>query len=285
MPKLLIPAGIQARKRFGQHFLVRPSALRAIAERAGLDADTTVVEIGAGTGNLTRELSRRAGKVYALEFDRDLAEGLREELEGSNVEVIQADALHFDFASLKPERGAFKIVGNLPFNISVPLIFRLIEHPGLCPELLLMVQKEVADRITAAPGGKSYGVLAVLCQMLADTELVLRVPPSAFRPAPKVHSALVRFRRLDQTRHPVPDWEFFKQVVKAALGQRRKIIANALKGSPLLDLPPEIIVRALSQAGIDPIRRAQTLTLSEFAQLGSQLIEARIKNGTGNVHR
>ncbi|OGP61381.1 MAG: ribosomal RNA small subunit methyltransferase A [Deltaproteobacteria bacterium RBG_13_61_14] len=278
MPKVLIPSGIQARKRFGQHFLVRRSILETIAERAGLDADATVVEIGAGTGNLTRELSRRAGKVYALEFDRDLAEGLREELEGSNVEVIQADALQFDFSSLKPERGAFKIVGNLPFNISVPLIFRLIEHPGLCPELLLMVQKEVADRITAAPGGKSYGVLAVLCQMLADTEVVLRVAPSAFRPAPKVHSALVRFRRLDQTRYPVPDWGFFKLVVKAGLGQRRKIVANALKGSPLLDLPPETIVRALSQAGIEPTRRAQTLTLAEFSELARILFRERSAN-------
>ena len=275
MPKVLIPAGLQARKRFGQHFLVRPPVLRAIAERAGLNPDTTVVEIGSGTGNLTRELSRRAGKVYALEFDRDLAEGLREELQGSNVEVIEADALEFDFASLKPERGAFKIVGNLPFNISVPLIFRLLEHPGLGPELLLMVQKEVAERIIAAPGDKPYGVLAVLCQMLADTELVLRVPPSAFRPLPKVHSALVRFQLLGTPRYPAPDWEFFKQVVKAALGQRRKIIANALKGSPVLELPQQLILRALSQAGIDPTRRAQTLTLSEFAQLASELFRVQ----------
>lgn len=271
MPKVLVPAGIQSRKRFGQHFLVRRSILEAIVQRAGLEAETTVVEIGAGTGNLTRALARRAGKVYALEFDRELAAGLREELPGGKVEVIQADVLEFDFASLKPDRGAFKIVGNLPFNISVPLIFRLLENPGLCPELLLMVQREVAERITARPNEKSYGVLAVLCQMRAEVEIVLSVPPSAFRPAPKVHSAVVRFRLLEGLRYPVPEWGFFKQVVKAALGQRRKIIANALKNSPGLGLPAETILSALAQAGIAPTRRGQSLTLLEFSELSRSL--------------
>jgi len=206
MPRVLLPPGRRPRKRLGQHFLVRASVLRSIAEAAGLTPETTVLEIGAGTGLLTRELARRAGKVYALEFDRELADSLRRELEFPNVEIIVADALDFDFAALRPARDQFKIIGNLPYNISVPLIFRLLEASGLASELLLMVQKEVADRLTAGPGRKSYGILAVLCQMRAETEIVLRVAPSAFHPRPKVNSALVRFRLLDQPRHPVPDW-------------------------------------------------------------------------------
>ena len=271
MNKNLIPAGHRPRKRFGQHFLVRPSVLRAIAEQAGLTPETVVLEIGAGTGNLTRELSRRAAKVFALEFDRDLAAALREEFASGNVEVIEADALEFDFAALEPGPGGLKIVGNLPYNISVPLIFRLLETPGPARELLLMVQKEVAERIIAGPGGKAYGILAVLCQMLADVKIVLRVPASAFSPRPQVESAGVRFQLLEAPRHPLPDWEFFKRVVKAAFGQRRKIIANALSGSPDLALPPETVAQALSQAGIKPTRRAQTLTLAEFADLATKL--------------
>ena len=271
MARILLPPGHRPKKRLGQNFLVRPSLLRAIAERAGLTEEITVVEIGAGTGNLTRELSRRAAKVFALEFDRDLAAALREEFAAGNVEVIEADALEFDFAALKPGSGGLKIVGNLPYNISVPLIFRLLETPGPARELLLMVQKEVAERIIAPPGGKAYGILAVLCQTLADVKIVLRVPASAFSPKPKVESAVVRFQLLDAPRHPLPDWEFFKRVVKAAFGQRRKIIANALSGSPDLALAPDTVAQALSQAKIQPTRRAQTLTLAEFAELGNDL--------------
>ena len=275
MTKILIPAGLRARKRFGQHFLVRPSVLRAIAERAGLDPETTVVEIGAGTGNLTRELVRRAGKVYALEFDRDLAAALREEFALGKVEVVQADALAFDFSALKPASGGFKIVGNLPYNIAVPVIFRLLESPRPADELLLMVQKEVAERITASPGAKAYGILAVLCQMLADTAVVLRVPASAFQPRPQVESAVVRFHLLGRPRYPLPDWEFFKRVVKAAFGQRRKIIANALRGSEDLGLSAAVVAQALRQAGIEPQRRAQTLTLAEFADLARVMFKVK----------
>jgi 16S rRNA (adenine1518-N6/adenine1519-N6)-dimethyltransferase len=276
MPRLLLPPGHRPKKRLGQHFLVRPSVLRAIAERAGLTPETTVIEIGAGTGNLTRELARRAAKVFALEFDRDLAAALREQFAGGNVEVVQADALDFDFSSLKPASAGLKIVGNLPYNISVPLIFRLLETPGLASELLLMVQKEVAERIAASPGGKHYGILAVLCRMLADAKVVLRVPPSAFHPPPKVESALVHFQLLEQPRYPVPDWEFFKRVVKAAFGQRRKIIANALRGSEDLALPAGAVAQALSEAGIEPQRRAQTLTLAEFAELARVMFKVKL---------
>ena len=276
MARILLPPGHRPKKRLGQNFLVRPSLLRAIAERAGLTEETTVLEIGAGTGNLTRELARRAGKVYALEFDRDLAAALREEFAAGNVEVVQADALTFDFSALNPARGGLKIVGNLPYNISVPVIFRLLETPGPADELLLMVQKEVADRITASPGGKHYGILSVLCQMLADAKVVLRVPPSAFSPRPKVESAVVRFRLLEEPRYPVADWEFFKRVVKAAFGQRRKIIANALRGSEDLALPAAAVAQALRQAGIAPGRRAQTLTLAEFAELARVMFKVKL---------
>ena len=276
MPRLLLPPGHRPKKRLGQHFLVRPSVLRAIAERAGLTPETTVIEIGAGTGNLTRELARRSAKVFALEFDRDLAAALREQFAGGNIEVVQADALDFDFATMKPARGDFKIVGNLPYNISVPVIFRLLETPGLASGLLLMVQKEVAERIAASPGGKHYGILAVLCRMLADPKVVLRVPPSAFHPPPKVESAMVHFQLLEQPRYPVPDWEFFKRVVKAAFGQRRKSIANALRGSEDLGLSAAAVAQALCQAGIEPQRRAQTLTLAEFAELARVMFKVKL---------
>ena len=275
MPRLLLPPGHRPRKRFGQHFLTNRGVLRSIAEAAGLIPDSTVIEIGAGTGNLTRELARRAGKVYALEFDRDLAAALREEFAGGSVEVIQADALDFDFSALKPACAGLKIVGNLPYNISVPLIFRLLETPGLASELLLMVQKEVAERIAAGPGGRHYGILAVLCQMRAEARVVLRLPPAAFSPPPRVESALVHFRLLKATRHPVPDWEFFKRVVKAAFGQRRKIIANALRGSEDLALSAAAVAGALSEAGIEPRRRAQTLTLVEFAELARVMFKVK----------
>jgi len=245
------------RKRFGQHFLHDPGVVerivRAIAPRPG----ERLVEIGPGEGVLTRPLLAAAGALEAVELDRDLAAALaRENLPG--LTVHQADALRFDFRALA-DGGRLRLAGNLPYNISTPLIFHLLEQSECIADMHFMLQREVVARMVAGPGGGDYGRLSVMVQYRCRVERLFDVPAGAFRPPPKVASAVVRLVPLERPPVDVGDEAVFARVVAAAFGQRRKTLRNALK-----QLLPAAEIEA---AGADPGARAETLPLEQFANL------------------
>ncbi len=270
------PAGHRPRKRFGQHFLADRWA-RKVVETIDVQPQDVLLEIGPGAGAITIPLAATGAPILAVEIDRDLAAALADRVP-SNVSLMTADVLRTDVVpfltalqpnlppsvapgALPPRR--FRVVGNLPYNISSPILFRLIELSrchGLFTDATLMVQREVADRLVASPCTKAYGVLSVCAQVYADIDRRLDVPPSAFSPPPKVRSSVIR---LTFRRSPVRivDEELFEKVVKTAFMQRRKTLANALKSFD--HTAPAV----LALAGIDGKRRAETLTLAEFAKL------------------
>lgn len=252
------------KSRLGQNFLYDRSILEKIVEDARVTADDTVVEIGPGPGTLTRVLSRRAKRVMAIELDERLYGRLKAELSGlANVELILGDALKFPFEKI----GAFKVVANIPYYITTPIIFRLLDARTALSTMTLTVQKEVAERVVAHPGGKDYGVLSIMVQYLAHAELRFIIPREAFRPVPKVDSALLHMEILEKPSVSVRDEKAFRRVVKTAFSQRRKTLSNSLKG-----LGGEIRQK-LVDCGIDPGRRPETLTMEEFARLADALSE------------
>lgn len=262
------PHGHRVRRRaLGQHFLRDAGIARAIVDLVAPTPADLVVEIGPGEGALTGELARRGGRVVALEVDRALAERLRGRW--ASVEVLEADARAWDYAALAaPPGGRLLVVGNLPYSVSKPILVALLAARRTLAEMALMLQREVAERIAAVPGGKVYGSLSVLTQLYCDARIALRVPPGAFRPPPKVESAVVHLRVLRGPR-VVTDEARFHAVVHAAFAQRRKMLANALASG--LGLPVARARRAAVAAGIDPSRRAETLSIVEFAGLSAQL--------------
>ncbi len=261
------------KKRLGQNFLVDPDCLRAVA--AGLSPDDMALEIGPGMGFLTAALAETAGFVYGVELDRELVAILEEVFAGEGrVRIVQGDGLKLDFAAVAAagaERGftgPFRIVANLPYYITTPLLFHFLENRGFWSDMTLMVQKEVAERIVAAPGGKAYGVLTLSVAYDADAEILFTLPPTAFRPAPKVESAVLRLTRREAPPAPVADRAGFKKLVQAAFAQRRKTLANALAQGGL-GLGKEEALSLLAAAGIDPSRRGETLSFAEFAALAN----------------
>jgi 16S rRNA (adenine1518-N6/adenine1519-N6)-dimethyltransferase len=256
------------RHALGQHFLRDPGTARAIVDLVAPTASDLVVEIGPGAGALTGLLAERAGRVVALEIDRGLGAGLRTRL--PTVEVLDADARTWNYAGLAaPAGGRVLIVGNLPYSVGKPILAALIEARAAIDEMALMLQREVAERIAAPPGGKAYGSLSVFVQLHCDVRVALRVPPGAFRPPPKVESAVLHLRVLREPRVALADAPRFERVVRAAFAQRRKTLANALGAG--LGLPLPLVRRAAAEAGVDPTRRAETLTLPEFAELTARL--------------
>jgi 16S rRNA (adenine1518-N6/adenine1519-N6)-dimethyltransferase len=256
------------RRALGQHFLRDHATARAIVDLVAPSERDLVVEIGPGDGALTGLLVGRAARVIALEVDPALAAALRARL--SAVEVLDADARTWDYAGLSaPPGGRVLVVGNLPYSVGKPILMALIGARVAIDEMALMLQREVAERIAAPPGGKSYGSLSIFCQLHCDVRVALRVPPGAFRPPPKVDSAVLHLRVLREPRIPLADPRRFETVVRAAFAQRRKMLANALGAG--LGLPLDVVRRAATAAGVDPTRRAETLTLSEFAALTTGL--------------
>ena len=252
------------RRALGQHFLRDHATARAIVDLVAPTERDLVVEIGPGDGALTGLLVGRAARVIALEVDPALAAALRARL--SAVEVLDADARTWDYAGLSaPPGGRVLVVGNLPYSVGKPILMALIGARAAIDEMALMLQREVAERIAAPPGGKSYGSLSIFCQLHCDVRMALRVPPGAFRPPPKVDSAVLHLRVLREPRIPLADPRRFETVVRAAFAQRRKMLANALGAG--LGLPLDVVRRAATAAGVDPTRRAETLTLSEFVAL------------------
>ena len=263
------------RRALGQHFLRDPAVARRIVDLVKPTARDVVVEIGPGEGALTAMLAAEAGRVLALEVDAGLAARLRARFDGAgHVEVLDADARGHDYsalAALRPDgAGRVLVVGNLPYSVGKPILMALVEAgPAVAArapmEMALMLQREVAERVAAAPGSKVYGSLSVLTQIACEVRLAFGVPPGAFRPPPQVDSAVLHLRVLPEPPVPVPDPARFRDVVLAAFGQRRKSLGNALAAG--LRVGPERARALATAAGIDPTRRAETLSLAEFAQL------------------
>ncbi len=253
------------RKRFGQHFLHSPDAiariLRAIAPQPGQH----LLEIGPGKGVLTVPLLDSGADLELVELDRDLIPGLEAiaALSEGRLHVHQADALEFDICAIA-RNAKLRIVGNLPYNISTPLIFRLLEQRRCIEDMHFMLQKEVVDRMAAAPGGKDYGRLSVMLQYHCDVHRLFTIGPGAFSPPPKVESAFVRLIPHAQAPVEIADLKLFEDVVKMAFMYRRKTLRNAL--STLLDS------EALSAARVDPGLRAEQLSLEDFARLANQAL-------------
>ena len=272
---LMSKYGFQFHKRLGQNFLMDEQVLADIATIAGLSRADMVVEIGAGSGMLTAELAAQAGFVAAVELDETLCAILRELFnETPNVEIIHGDAMKLDFAAIQDDGKRegfdqpFKIVANLPYYITTPLLFRFLEQRYYWTEMTLMVQKEVAERICAAPGGKDYGALTLAVAYDTEATLARAVPADCFRPRPNVDSAVLHLKRRLHPPAPVSDRAKFQQLVKASFAQRRKTIQNALTNGNL-GLDRDEVILLLHRAAIDPQRRGETLPFAEFAALAN----------------
>ncbi len=260
----------RAKKRFGQHFLRDRLILSRIVETAGVRPGDRVLEVGPGPGYLTEELLGSGVIVTAVEFDRDICAYLREEFAGrDNFELIQADAMKVDYLALSSEKGSrFKVVSNPPYNITGPLVAKIIRERAAFSKIVLMLQKEVAGRLTAGPASKAAGALTIFLWLYYDVRAAFGVPASAFSPPPDVDSTLVVMEPLGKPRVPIPDEAFFRAVVKKAFSTRRKTLANALKDP---SMGKEALMAAFEEAGIDPARRAETLTIEEFSALSTAL--------------
>ena len=261
----------RARKRFGQHFL-EPAWVAKLVASLSPAPDDVFLEIGPGRGALTIPLAARVRRVIAVEIDRDLAGFLQQQLPPT-VTVVQADFLEVDVNRLLAgENRPLRVVGNLPYNVSSPILFKLLHaagHGRVLTDATLMLQKEVADRLSAAPGTADYGSLAIQVALLADVERVLTLPPGAFRPPPKVTSAVVRMRfRPPQV--DVGSMDMFERVVRGVFLQRRKTLANALK--PVADSFGRSAPELIAAAGLDGTKRPGELTLDEVARLSRAVL-------------
>ncbi|SDF01183.1 16S rRNA (adenine(1518)-N(6)/adenine(1519)-N(6))-dimethyltransferase RsmA [Sporolituus thermophilus] len=258
--------GIQTSKKLGQNFLVNEQVVDGIVAAAAVKPGEAVLEIGPGIGTLTQGLAEAGANVTAVELDRQLLDVLAKTLAGyDNVRVIHGDILRIDISrEIKAEK--FKVIANLPYYITTPIIMRLLEERLPVELMVTMVQKEVAERMVAAPGSKDYGALSVAVQFYTQPEIMFIVPPQAFIPAPAVESAVIRCIVRPEPPVSVTDEKAFFRVVKAAFAQRRKTLANALKGG---GIAKDVVADMLRRTGIDGSRRGETLTLAEFAALAN----------------
>jgi 16S rRNA (adenine1518-N6/adenine1519-N6)-dimethyltransferase len=250
-----------ARKRFGQHFLHDPKVIERIVAAIDPQPGEALVEIGPGRGALTAPLLQRAGELTAIEIDRDLAEGLRNRF-GAALTLIVSDVLDVDFTTLRSDR-KLRVIGNLPYNISTPLIFHLLSQREAIGDMHFMLQREVVERMIATPGTKTYGRLTVMLAPWVRVEPVLEVGAGAFRPAPKVASTVVRITPFPGPAFPIASPERFERLVRAAFSQRRKTLRNALKGL--------LIEEQLRSLGIDPGLRPERLEPAQFARLAASI--------------
>lgn len=262
------------KKKLGQNFLIHEGYLADITSE--LERDDVVVEIGPGMGFLTEAIADKAGLVFAVEIDKQLVTILQELFAASdNVRIFQGDALALDFAALRREADArgfnkpFKIIANLPYYITTPLLFYFLEQRDFWSDMKVMVQKEVAERIAAAPGGKDYGVLTLSVAYDAAAEILFTLPAAAFKPRPQVDSAVIHLRKRSAPPVSVADRKKFKSLVRAAFAQRRKVLSNALANGGI-GLDKEAVRQLLAAVDIDPRRRGETLSFAEFARLANE---------------
>ena len=252
------------RKRFGQNFLVDEAAIAAIVDAIAPQPRDCVVEIGPGLGALTRPLAARLDHLQVIEIDRDIVAHLRAAFPASQVTVQEGDALRFDFSALGPR---LRVVGNLPYNISTPLLFHLARHAAAIVDIHVMLQKEVVDRMVAMPSTSEYGRLSVMLQYRFEMERILAVPASAFRPAPRVESSVVRMVPFARLPHPAADEAALGKIVAAAFAQRRKTLRNALR--------TRFRAADFERLGVNAGLRAQDLRLEEFVRLGDEFLRKR----------
>jgi 16S rRNA (adenine1518-N6/adenine1519-N6)-dimethyltransferase len=263
--------GLTPRKRWGQHFLVDRNILSKVIRTAELEKGDVILEIGPGTGEMTLALARQVKKVIAVEIDRKLAEIMKEKTAGfSNIMVIEGDVLKISFEELyRQGRQLLKVVANLPYQISTPLLFRFIESRNLFFSLTLMLQREVAERMIASPGGKDYGPLSIFTQSVSDLSIRFYIKPSAFFPPPKVESAVIHMVWKERPLVRPEEEGWFKKVVRGCFSYRRKRLINALRHADLL--LPEDLEERIEKIGINSQRRPETLTIQEFVCLAGAL--------------
>ena len=256
--------GHTARKRFGQNFLHDPFVIDSIVAAIAPSEDAVMVEIGPGLGALTEPVASQLQQLHVVELDRDLAARLRQHpVLGSKVVVHEADAMAFDFRQLQQPNRPLRVFGNLPYNISTPLMFHLFEQSDAIRDMHFMMQKEVVDRLAAGPGSKTYGRLSVMAQYYCQVIPVLHVGPGAFKPAPKVDSAVVRLIPHATRPYPASDVRDLQRVCMEAFNQRRKTIRNSMSNF--------ITAEELTALGVDPNLRPENLSLAQFVQIANWL--------------
>ncbi|MEW8137864.1 MAG: 16S rRNA (adenine(1518)-N(6)/adenine(1519)-N(6))-dimethyltransferase RsmA, partial [Candidatus Thiodiazotropha endolucinida] len=251
------------RKRFGQNFLHDPGIIQRIVQAIDPQPGDNLVEIGPGQGAITTELLSLIGRMQAIELDRDLVGPLAERCASlGELQIHNTDALKFDFTQLAVAERPLRVVGNLPYNISTPLLFHLLDQADQIRDMHFMLQKEVVDRMAAKPGSKTYGRLTVMLQARAEVTSLFNIGPGAFNPPPKVESAFVHLLPLKQSPYQIDDWDRFSRLVSQAFSQRRKTLRNSLGKLLTAD--------AITAAGIDPGNRAEQLSVAEFVNLANQ---------------
>jgi 16S rRNA (adenine1518-N6/adenine1519-N6)-dimethyltransferase len=265
------PPRHRPKRSLGQNFLVDGNLQRKIVKALKVGPEDDVLEIGPGRGALTKHLVGLSGTLTLVELDRELAEALRGELEGvEGVRVIQGDILETDLSELTPRVNELKVVGNIPYNITTPILFHLLDRPRP-KEILLMVQKEVADRILASPGTSSFGALTVGVRSVAEVDRVLKVPASAFRPVPAVDSVVIRVRPFQPEPLTLEEEKALRKLTRAAFQQRRKQFQTILRGHPELGLSHEELSQVEEETGFDLRRRPETFSPQEFIRLSRAL--------------
>ena len=262
-------------KKFGQNFLIDTRVLDRIIESAEITKEDCILEIGPGIGTMTQYLAENAREVVAVEIDKNLIPILEDTLSAyDNVTVINDDILKVDINKIVEEKNAgkpIKVVANLPYYITTPIIMGLFESHVPLQSITIMVQKEVADRMQVGPGTKDYGALSLAVQYYAKPEIVANVPPNCFMPRPNVGSAVIRLTRYDAPPVQVKDEKYMFSLVRASFNQRRKTLVNGLTNAPELGLSKEKVVEALEQLGWSPTIRGEALTLEQFAELSNTL--------------
>ena len=270
--------GFKFTKSLGQNFLIDDNIVDKIVAGAGIGPGDKIIEVGPGIGTLTREMASRAQNLMAVEIDKNLIPILEDTLgDYDNVKVVNEDIIKADIRGLIDENlggGPVKLVANLPYYITTPIIMRFLEENINVTDIVVMVQKEVAERMNAQPGGKDFGALSVAVQYYCDTEIIAKVPRHLFVPQPNVDSIVIALRVRPERKYKVDDEDLYFKVVKAAFGQRRKTLLNSI--SSMGNLAKDQVKEALEEAGIDPKRRGETLSLDEFAIL-SNVIGNKLK--------
>lgn len=263
--------GFKFSKSLGQNFLINQDVLDSIVDAVEIDNETSVIEIGPGIGTLTQELAKKAEKVVAIELDENLIPVLSETLANyNNIKVLHEDALKVDFKKLINDEGLkkVKVAANLPYYVTTPIITKLFEDKPGIESITVMIQKEVADRIAAAPGTKDYGALSLLVQYYSEVDTICVAPKECFIPQPKVESEVIRMTIRQEPAVSVKNEKLFFTVIRAAFNMRRKTLWNALKP---LGISPESLKKAFEDSSIDPQRRGETLSMEEFGRLSDAI--------------
>jgi 16S rRNA (adenine1518-N6/adenine1519-N6)-dimethyltransferase len=267
---------ITFKKSLGQNLLLDDNINRIMTDAAALSNEDDIVEVGAGLGALTSRLCLEAGRVFAVEIDRSFMPCLEEQFATtSNVTLFRGDVLNHSVEKLVeeflPNPGRLKMVSNLPYYITTPILFHFWESSLFFDRMVVMVQEEVGQRMVAKVGAPDYGKLALACRYRAEVDIVHKVPASCFRPKPKVDSCIVRLRNRREPLFPGVDGDFLMNIIGTSFSQRRKTLRNSLSKAGRLDMPTEQVLDALETAGVDPSRRPQTLELEEFAAIAKAL--------------